>query len=400
MRGEVERQRMMLSVVSAEHRIPADHPLRRIKALADTELARLSPVFDRMYAERGRPSVPPERLLKACLLIALYSIRSERQLCEQLQYNLLFQWFLDLSPHEEAFDASTFAKNKERLLRADVARLFFEGIVQQAKAARLLSAEHFTVDGTLIEAWASLKSFRPKGERPEDRPPPDDPGNPTVNFHGERRNNATHASITDSDALLARKGEAGLCRACPHGEPARHLRGHPGHPGHRDGRTGGGARDDSPTASERHPAADAGRRQGLRHGRLRRRRAGRRHHAARRAQHHHAARFEPRLADPAPSGLPGEPALPQEDRGDLRLGEDDRRAAQDAVSWLAADGLLGLLRRRGVRPVADGEADTRGGDGVAGRREDSVRGSKTIERQGREGPNSAGRPRPLAFPST
>ncbi len=207
MRGEVERQRMMLSVVSAEHRIPADHPLRRIKALADAELDRLSPVLDRMYADRGRPSVPPERLLKACLLIALYSIRSERQLCEQLQYNLLFQWFLDLSPHEDAFDASTFAKNKERLLGADVARLFFDGIVRQAKAARLLSAEHFTVDGTLIEAWASFKSFRPKGERPEDRPPPDDPGNPTVNFHGERRSNATHASITDSDALLARKGE-------------------------------------------------------------------------------------------------------------------------------------------------------------------------------------------------
>ncbi len=206
MRGEVERQREMLSVVSAEHRIPADHPLRRIKALADVELARLSPVFDQMYAERGRPSVPPERLLKACLLIALYSIRSERQLCEQLQYNLLFQWFLDLDLHAAAFDASTFAKNKARLLRADVARRFFEGVVQQAKAAQLLSAEHFTVDGTLIEAWASLKSFRPKGERPEDRPPPDDPGNPTVNFHGERRSNATHASITDSDALLARKG--------------------------------------------------------------------------------------------------------------------------------------------------------------------------------------------------
>ena len=206
MRGEVQRQRAMLSVVSAEHRIPADHPLRRIKALADTELARLSPVFARMYAEGGRPSVPPERLLKACLLIALYSIRSERQLCEQLQYNLLFQWFLDLEVHTAPFDASTFAKNKARLLRADVARLFFEGIVQQAKAAHLLSAEHFTVDGTLIEAWASLKSFRPKGERPGDRPPPDDPGNPTVNFHGERRRNATHVSITDRDALLARKG--------------------------------------------------------------------------------------------------------------------------------------------------------------------------------------------------
>jgi len=207
MRGEAERQRTMLSVVSPEHRIRADHPIRRIKALADAELTRLSPVFDQMYAERGRPSIPPERLLKACLLIALYSIRSERQLCEQLEYNLLFRWFLDLEPHAAVFDASSFAKNKARLLRADVARRFFEGIVQQAKRAGLLSAEHFTVDGTLIEAWASMKSFRCKDEAPADRPPPDDPGNPTVNFHGEPRRNATHASITDSDALLVRKGK-------------------------------------------------------------------------------------------------------------------------------------------------------------------------------------------------
>ena len=207
MRGEVERQVSMLSVVQADHRIRADHPIRRIKALADAELARLAPVFDQMYAERGRPSVPPERLLKACLLIALYSVRSERQFCEQLDYNLLFRWFLDLGMHEASFDASTFAKNKDRLLSADVARRFFEGVVQQAKAARLLSAEHCTVDGTLLEAWASLKSFRPKGERPADRPPPDDPGNPTVNFHGERRSNATHESLTDLDALLTRKGK-------------------------------------------------------------------------------------------------------------------------------------------------------------------------------------------------
>jgi transposase len=197
----------MLSVESPDQRIWADHPIRRIKALADAEPRGLSPVFDHMYAERGRPSVPPERLLKACLLIALYSIRSERKLCEQLEYNLLFRWFLDLKPHEAVFDASSFAKNKARLLQADVARLFFEAIVQQAKRAGLLSAEHFTVDGTLVEAWASMKSFRRKDERPGDRPPPDDPGNPTVSFHGERRSNATHASITDSDAFLVRKGD-------------------------------------------------------------------------------------------------------------------------------------------------------------------------------------------------
>jgi transposase len=214
MRGEVERQVGMLTVVQPEHRIPADHPIRRIKALADGELGKLSRVFERMYADRGRPSIPPERLLKACLLIALYSVRSERQFCEQLNYNLLFRWFLDLGWDEPSFDASTFAKNKARLLAADVARRFFEGIVQAARVAGLLSAEHFTVDGTLIEAWASLKSFRPRDEKPGDRPPPDDAGNPTVNFHGEKRSNATHGSTTDPEAQLARKGpgkEAKLC---------------------------------------------------------------------------------------------------------------------------------------------------------------------------------------------
>ena len=214
MRGEPERQVTMLTVVQPDHRIRADHPIRRIKALADAELRRLSPVFAAMYAAGGRPSIPPERLLKACLLIALYSVRSERQLCEQLDYNLLFRWFLDMNFDEASFDASTFAKNKARVLGADVARRFFEGVVRQARRAHLLSAEHFTVDGTLIEAYASLKSVRPREERPRDRPPPDDPGNPSVNFRGERRTNATHVSTTDPEAQLARKGfgkETKLC---------------------------------------------------------------------------------------------------------------------------------------------------------------------------------------------
>jgi transposase len=206
MRGEVERQRSMLSVVDAEHCVPEDHPIRRIKTLADAELTRLSPAFDAIYAEGGRPSIPPERLLKALLLIALYSVRSERQLCEQLHYNLLFRFFLGLGMHEPIFDASTFAKNKARLLEADVARHFLAGIVDRAKTARLISTEHFTVDGTLIEAWASLKSIRPRDEAPGDRPPPDDPGNPTVNFRGELRTNQTHASTTDPEARLMRKG--------------------------------------------------------------------------------------------------------------------------------------------------------------------------------------------------
>jgi transposase len=206
MRGEAERQVPLMTLTTPERRVPQDHPIRRIKALADAELARLSPVFDTMYSERGRPSIPPEVLLKSCLLIALYSVRSERQFCERLHYDLLFRFFLDLNLDEDTFDASSFAKNKARLLAADVARRFFEGVVRQAQAARLLSPDHFTVDGTLLEAWASLKSFRPRDERSRDWRPPDDPGNPTVNFHGEQRTNATHWSLTDLDALLTRKG--------------------------------------------------------------------------------------------------------------------------------------------------------------------------------------------------
>jgi transposase len=205
MRGTDDKQSSMFSVVSPERRIPTDHPLRRIKAMADEILAGLSPTFDAMYSNVGRPSIPPERLLKSQILIALYSVRSDRQFCEQLDYNLLFRWFLDMNADEPTFDASSFSRNRDRLLDHDVAAKFFAGVVGQARAAHLMSHDHFTVDGTLIEAMASLKSFRRKDEKPEDREPPDDPGNPTVNFHGEKRSNDTHASTTDPEARLARK---------------------------------------------------------------------------------------------------------------------------------------------------------------------------------------------------
>lgn len=205
MRGDVKQQ-AAFTLVQPAQRVPKDHPIRRIKELADAELRRLSPVFDEMYSGVGRPSIPPETLLKGCLLIALFSVRSERQFCERLDYDLMFRFFLDMGMEEASFDASSFAKNKERLLKADVARLFFEGVVRQAKDARLMSAEHFTVDGTLIEAWASIKSFKKKGAK--DEKPPDDKGNPTVNFHGEKRSNETHESTTDPDSKLARKGAA------------------------------------------------------------------------------------------------------------------------------------------------------------------------------------------------
>jgi transposase len=204
MRGEEQRQRPMLMVVNVEQRIARDHPLRRIKQMADAVLKDLSPVFDQMYSAVGRPSIPPERLLKASLLMALYTVRSERMFCEQLDYNLLFRWFLDLEMDEPSFDHSTFSRNRARLLAHAVAGEFFRGVVEQARALRLLSSEHFTVDGTLIEAWASLKSFKRKDRGPG--APPDDPGNPTVNFHGERRGNETHHSSTDPEAKLARKG--------------------------------------------------------------------------------------------------------------------------------------------------------------------------------------------------
>jgi transposase len=206
MRGRQDPQASMLALIDLETRIPLNHPLRTIKYLADDALADLSPLFDDMYAEIGRPSIPPERLLKASLLISLYSVRSEYAFCEELDYHLLFRWFLGMDMVEPSFDSSTFSKNRARLLQHQVAREFFDAVVRRATERDLLSDEHFTVDGTLIEAAASLKSFRPKDQPPSDKPP-DDPGNPTVNFRGQRRSNKTHQSTTDPEARLAKKGK-------------------------------------------------------------------------------------------------------------------------------------------------------------------------------------------------
>jgi transposase len=214
MRGEDAKQSSIFSIISPERRVPQDHPLRVIKAMTDAVLRSMSKQFDAMYSKTGRPSIPPERLLKAQLLIALYSIRSARMFCEQLDYNLLFRWFLDMNADDPAFDHSSFTKNSERLLKHDVAGKFFAAVVDEARARELLSSDHFRVDGTLIEAWASLKSFRPKDEKPEEREPPEDPGNPTVNFHGEKRRNDTHASTTDPEAKLARKGNSQEAKLC------------------------------------------------------------------------------------------------------------------------------------------------------------------------------------------
>ena len=206
MRGRHDPQVSMLAFVDLETRVPPDHPLRTINRLADRALAQLSPAFDRMYADVGRPSIPPERLLKASLLISLYSIRSERGFCEQLDYNLLFRWFLGMNLMEPSFDPTSFTKNRERRLKHRVGQALFDEVVLEADRKGLLSDEHFTVDGTLIEAAASLKSFKPKDGDPR-KTADDDPGNPSVDFHGEKRSNATHESTTDSEARLLRKGK-------------------------------------------------------------------------------------------------------------------------------------------------------------------------------------------------
>ena len=212
MRGNTEIQVTMLSSVTADQLVAEDHPIRQIKPIVDNALGELSPTFNRMYAETGRPSIPPEHLLKACLLIALYSVRSERQFCERLQYDLLFKWFLALNIIDPAFDAATFSKNKERLLEHEVAKEFLTVVLEEARRRRLLSEDHFTVDGTLLEAWASLKSFRPK-ERGGGTPAAGE-RNPSVDFHGEQRSNDTHQSTTDPEARLARKGRGKEARLC------------------------------------------------------------------------------------------------------------------------------------------------------------------------------------------
>jgi transposase len=203
MRGASDPQLAMLTTVSAEELIPAGHPIRRIRVVVDAVLAELDSVFDGMYASTGRRSVPPEVLLKSTMLMALYSIRSERAFCERLNYDLLFKWFLDMRIDEPAFDATTFTKNRKRVLDHEVADEFFAAVVRQAKLRKYVSSEHFSVDGTLLKAWASHKSFKPKDGPPPEAPP--EGRNAEVQWHGQKRSNDTHASTTDPEARLYRK---------------------------------------------------------------------------------------------------------------------------------------------------------------------------------------------------
>ena len=205
MRGHDQQQHHVFSYISPEQRVRKDHPLRPIRTMVDEILKQLSPQFSKMYAKVGRPSIPPEQLLRAQLLQMLYSVRSERLLMEEMDYNILFRWFVGLSIDDPVWDVTVFTKNRDRLLKGEVAEAFFAAVLVQACQRGLLSDEHFTVDGTLIEAWAGQKSFKRKDGKAS--PPSDnDPGNPSVNFHGEQRRNETHQSTTDPEARLARKG--------------------------------------------------------------------------------------------------------------------------------------------------------------------------------------------------
>lgn len=215
MRGRDQRSEGSFSYVRLEQRVPMDHPLRAIRDLVDAGLKDMSRDFSRLYSRHGRPSIPPERLLRALLLQAFYTVRSERQLMEQLDYNLLFRWFVGLSMDDEVWDATVFCKNRDRLLDGDIAAKFFASVLNLPQVRGLLSTEHFSVDGTLIEAWASMKSFVAKDEPPSGTGSGSGGGrNAERDFHGEARKNDTHASTTDPDARLFRKGagkEAKLC---------------------------------------------------------------------------------------------------------------------------------------------------------------------------------------------
>jgi transposase len=205
MRGERREEDQLFSYIPLEERIPEKHPLRAIRRFVDPMLAEMSPEFDQIYAADGRPSIPPEQLLRALLLQSLYTVRSERMLCEQLEYNLLFRWFVGLSMDAKVWVPTTFTKNRDRLLEGDIAKAFFQAVVREARRRGWLSDEHFTVDGTLLEAWASQKSFQPKDEPPTSGA--QSGRNVARDFHGEQRRNDTHFSRTDPDARLARKGK-------------------------------------------------------------------------------------------------------------------------------------------------------------------------------------------------
>src|SRR6267378_737956 len=301
MRGWDARTEGLFSYVSCEARVPLDHPLRPIGKIVDEALGALSAEFEKLYAKFGRPSIAAEKLLRALLLQAFYSVRSERQLMEQLGYNLLFRWFVGLSLDAEVWDVTVFTKNRERLIAGDIASKFMAAVLNQEQVKALLSDDHFSVDGTLIEAWASMKSFRPKDGSGE---PPAPGRNGERDFHGQ----------------------AGVSGARSDGEPARFGGRHASDPGNRHGRAGGGARDGG--GASRQSSDHARCRQGLRRGRVCGRSAGLQCDAACGAEHHEPAIGNRRPDDPPPR-LCGQWAGAQAHRGGIRLDQGGRRLSQD-----------------------------------------------------------------------
>ncbi len=310
MRGGDLSTGALFSYVGCEARVAWDHPLRAIREIVSAALSALSPDFGALYARLGRPSIPPEKLLRALLLQAFYSVRSERQLMEQLDYNLLFRWFVGLALDAPIWDVTVFTKNRERLVAGEIAAKFMAAVLNQPRVRELLSAEHFSVDGTLIEAWASMKSFRPKDGGGE---PPAAGRNGERDFHDEKRRNQTHASTTDADARLYRKGP---------GQAAK-----PAYMGHVLMENPNGLVIDTRLSL----ATGARGRQGLRCRRIRRSAAPVQRHAVCRPEHQQPALGDRRPHHP-PSRLCRQRTTSQADRGDLRVDQGDRRAAQDPSS--------------------------------------------------------------------
>ena len=355
MRGHDHQQADMYSYLSPEQRVRETHPLRKIRAMADEALKNMSERFDGMYAKTGRPSIPPEKLLRAQLIQMLYSVRSERLLMEEIDYSMLFRWFVGMNLDEPVWDVTVFTKNRNRLLEGDVAREFLAEVVRQAESNGLTSDEHFTVDGTLIEAWASLKSFQRKGEKKD---PPDDPGNPSVDFHGEKRSNQTHESTTDPDALLARKGNGKEAKLSYHSNVLTE---------NRNGLVVNTETLQANGTAERDAAllmleqilgtdrvtvgADKGYDQGFR-GRV----PASEHHTARGAERETERRQRHRRPHDMPRRLRGQPAEAETDRRVFRLDEDHRAGAQGAASRHRKGRLAVHVRRSCVQPGADEES--------------------------------------------
>jgi transposase len=355
MRGVDHQQSGMFSYISAERRVPKDHPLRAIRVMVDAALKESSWRFDAVYASSGRPSIAPEKLLRALLLQMIYTVRSERLLMEQLDYNFLFRWFVGLNIDDPVWDVTVFTKNRERLLVGDVAQGFFNAVVDQADDQGLLSNEHFTVDGTLIEAWAGHKSFKRKGD--EQQTPPADPGNPSVDFHGERRTNATHQSSTDPEAVLARKGPGKEAKLCYAGHVQMDNR-HGLVVNTRLTQASGKAEPAAALAMAAERAGQGrvtlGADKGYDQKELVARVAGPQRHPAPRAK----GPQRDRPPHHSPSRLPAQSMAAQASGRDLRLAQDHRRTAQDSPSWSRPSQLDLHLCRRSLQPGQDAQSDT------------------------------------------